>query len=471
MGSVLIYLVDCLWVGVLVFSIARHRLRFAVMPLSWVAVAHLIFFASPPVVAPAMVGLVHLMASLAILAGYGVVMAGRTLPPPKQARRPLTYIHVDNYAVQTSFLIFCLLLVLVTKLLALMQGASLVDVLFGMRVGYRARVSPLIALIITFTSRAPVVGLALGRLWLETVSRKGIRILWWTLAIAFLTTGFATGGRTALAFPLLVILVVDIYALAVLKIRQSEVKKAARVVFYSLLGMVVFLGMSYQTLFRGRAPESFDEAFRRFQQVLSSEVGGNEGRTLGKELGSGLNDSVGFVVVKYGNEIPFAYGFSVYAMAVNPIPRVLWQSKPPGWGQRLAFEVLGKTPGDAFGTSMAAGISGEAYANGGFAGVLLFGFLFGLLFGLIAKKLLFPGSLLEAAIWLAALTWMFGLYRGDWLSNVNRGIYCLLSAALGYWFLRVFFGRGAYYVIADVDGFPANQDALSGGRRLGEAND
>jgi hypothetical protein len=219
-----------------------------------------------------------------------------------------------------------------------------------------------------------------------------------------------------------------------------------RRIMYSFFAVAIIAGMAYQSAFRATEMRSFSDVKNAFAILVSGET--QSGRSLKGELAGGINGTVAWVVTNYGKSVPYAYFYSIYAMVVNPFPRLYWPEKPVGWGRRVAWEILGQPPGSR-GTSMAAGIAGEAYANGGIPAIILFSLAFGVFFGWMNFRLFNPKSIVSAGFWLSALTWTLGLWRGDWLSNVNRLFYCILGAWLIYQSLKWVFGKGAMYILVE----------------------
>jgi len=222
--------------------------------------------------------------------------------------------------------------------------------------------------------------------------------------------------------------------------KESFLALTKRKVIYIILSCILIVGIVYQTLYRHTTVDTLDDVIYGVQDIVQERDAWSD---VNEDITGGLNEILFFVSSNYGKSKPFLYGYSLYAMLVNPIPRAVWPGKPQGWGRVLAIEFLFQAPLSE-GTSMAAGIGGEAYANGGFVAVVISSMVFGFLFGKMRQGLLTARSLLAASVWLTSLTWIPGLWRGDWLSNVNRLVYCIVSALAVYWSVRVItMSRGA----------------------------
>ncbi len=109
----------------------------------------------------------------------------------------------------------------------------------------------------------------------------------------------------------------------------------------------------------------------------------------------------------YGKEFPFLMGRSYLAVLVNPVPRVFWRDKPPGYSFDNAVN-LRFGPG----TTMTSAWMGEAYANFGWFGIPIVGLIAGALMGVLDVFLRRAGAFAVAAFLPMQIAWSFWV-RGD----------------------------------------------------------
>lgn len=115
----------------------------------------------------------------------------------------------------------------------------------------------------------------------------------------------------------------------------------------------------------------------------------------------------GQALLGYGHRFHFLHGQSYLAVAVNPVPRVFWPSKPGGYSDVNAAN-LGFGPR----TTITSGWVGEAYANFGWAGVPLVGLAAGVLMGILDVFVGRAGPLALAVLLPLQLRWIIWV-RGD----------------------------------------------------------
>lgn len=212
-------------------------------------------------------------------------------------------------------------------------------------------------------------------LWLSTI-RRG-RYLANCLA-AFISIGLfilfiLTGGRSG---AILVIL-----TLVIFKIIQNNYKvRIGRVLIFAFVTLAV---LTVQSNYRDSGRISFSNLehspFRGFS----------------------LNREVAFIVSRYGEEEDFIsrgiYRFvlpipeTVFLFVTNPIPRVIWKSKPidPSFGPYN----LARTGATGFGatSNVTPTIPGRYYILYGIPGVIQIGLVFGLLWGWANQKIVTQG--------------------------------------------------------------------------------
>lgn len=137
-----------------------------------------------------------------------------------------------------------------------------------------------------------------------------------------------------------------------------------------------------------------------------------------------------YAVKTYGESKEFLGFHTLYTIAINPIPRSLWEGKPIGFGKLLAID-QGAESDTAI--SFAAGIAGEGYANLGWPGVLFLALFIGGVSGIYAKifDVLSKSSYLSSlAIAFLALQASISFVRGDMLSAWAASIYRIISFVL-----------------------------------------
>lgn len=425
------------WALVSIITVLRKR-QFAILePMLWFALSHFIFFSYSEATAEGRVGAMHLVALAGALAGsmtLGTRVTGRrgggaqAITSKGDERRTAAFIWI------------CVALALIRPLMALGQGLGFQNVLLGMYSGRGyAELGPGMSLFTAVVGRVAPIGIAAGVLVLSERPSRGLKSAWAVLLCVLLITGFASGGRTALAMPLLSTVVSWIWLR-----RRKEPRIATRArsgvnqlfVYIVVVVPLVAGGAFYQTQFRNSKVETIDDARAAFGEALRDLAASDPDA---KEPGAvfSLNSMVFWVSENYGGERPFAYLYSPMAMIVNPIPRAVWHEKPVGWGKRLAEEMFGSPRWATFST--AAGVAGEGWANGGWVGIFVAGMMFGIVAALVRRELRLERSVLRVALALTALYWMLSCWRGDWLSSVNRFVYSAAAALLLWGLLgRVF---------------------------------
>ena len=157
------------------------------------------------------------------------------------------------------------------------------------------------------------------------------------------------------------------------------------------------------------------------------------------------NEDISFCIDHYLDDPRYFYG--VLAQIVNPIPRIFWSDKPPGFCRILAHEAHGSPMEGSQALGWAAGIPGESMFNFGYFGLFLFPFLFGLLFREVDKTIKQGISLVKITTALMLLSGTYALIRGDWLWGFNYPIYNSLFAfgileAIRIWY-RISFKKSA----------------------------
>ncbi|MBF0138559.1 MAG: hypothetical protein HQL65_20205 [Magnetococcales bacterium] len=157
-----------------------------------------------------------------------------------------------------------------------------------------------------------------------------------------------------------------------------------------LLFILTFLSMgkgATRNIYWGSGVTSFSDAFQRLSHwaEISMETFQDTSSTTQSLIIDRLNFSgvLGMVIQRTPNEVPYVGG-TTYAMLPSMIiPRFLWPDKPDG---HAATIFLGLHYGvhardQAILTSIGIGLLGEAYANFGVPGVIVFSWLLGWILG------------------------------------------------------------------------------------------
>lgn len=122
-----------------------------------------------------------------------------------------------------------------------------------------------------------------------------------------------------------------------------------------------------------------------------------------------------YIFSNYPSKFSFLYGKSIWAVLTNPIPRSIWNDKPIAYGIELAMNFWGISDYTDVPTNYGPGIVGEAYANFGIVGIIIFAFL-------VAYMLRLTVVLVERSGFpiLFFAPFIFLLIRGDFLNaSVN----------------------------------------------------
>ncbi len=137
---------------------------------------------------------------------------------------------------------------------------------------------------------------------------------------------------------------------------------------------------------------------------------------------------------------PFAKGETVISSTLATlVPRFLWSDKPMAGGQENMLRFTGLT---IVGYSMNIGVIGEAYANYGKNGGILFMFCFGLFFNLIFSAILYQSKYRPTLILWIPIIYLHAIQaETDLLMTVNSTIKNLLFTGLCFWaferFMRI----------------------------------
>jgi hypothetical protein len=166
---------------------------------------------------------------------------------------------------------------------------------------------------------------------------------------------------------------------------------------------------------------------------------GDESRTIaadigqiGKEYQAGMNVWIFTALETYRDESEFLWGYTFYSIAVNWVPRTLWQEKPVGLGRLIVSENPHDPIQAAYSKvmfSVALGLAGEGWVNGGYVGIVGLGLLTGALCGLLGAcftRSLESGQYYPLALGLLARLAATNFVRGDWLSAWSAFVFPLI---------------------------------------------
>jgi hypothetical protein len=231
--------------------------------------------------------------------------------------------------------------------------------------------------------------------------RRGRLVMWLTVA-ASLIVAFPTGSAGKFILPVLICVIAD--TLAALHQDRSLRPRLSIVV----LCLLAVCGAMFLHVIRGTT-------FEDISQVVDVAETGRQGMPDRLVSAAGhahtmISEDTAFCFRTFGRTVDFLFGHTIYAILVNPIPREMWPQKPIGFG-RILGQIkqgdYGRSSAQAHGWSVAAGLAGEGYANGGYLGIPLLSLAIGYLCGKAAKAAMTGFWVSSYPILLVSL----GLYR------------------------------------------------------------
>lgn len=125
----------------------------------------------------------------------------------------------------------------------------------------------------------------------------------------------------------------------------------------------------------------------------------------------------------YGPRFHYLHGQSYIAVAVNPVPRVFWHTKPGGYAA-----VNSANLGFGYGSTTTSGWLGEAYANFGWAGIPIVGLIAGVLMGILDVFVMRSGPLALAVLLPLQLRWIIWV-RGDSVFSLDPWLFGFIILA------------------------------------------
>lgn len=254
------------------------------------------------------------------------------------------------------------------------------------------------------------------RLILNKTNRLSHKCAFWLSVVIYIVVVFPSGTVGKIMAPFVMILIAD--ALAIKRLWLKKINKFKYVVVFApffLIG-VVLLNI------RGGSYNNVDDLFNATQEVtVFSALEKTE------DAHSIVFFYTDYVLNHYGESKDFLGFHTFYAIAVNLIPRSLWEGKPNGFGRILAIDQ--GAPSDTS-ISFAAGIAGEGYANLGWPGILFLGLFIGGVSGGYAKifEVLSKSNYISClAIAFLNLQASFSFVRGDMLSAWAASLYRIIA--------------------------------------------
>jgi len=289
-------------------------------------------------------------------------------------------------------------------------------------------VSPWLARMSIWLSRVSVVVVFVLRLN-YTLYRRG-RLAMWLALLASLAIAFPTGSAGKFISPVSLCVIADI--LAALHRNRSL---RPRLDMVALCTLAVCGGMLLHVI--------RETTFENISQVV--EVVGQDKQAMPDRLFSAagrshsmVSEDTAFCMRTFGRSEDFLPGHSLYTIVVNPIPREMWPAKPIAFGRilgQIRQRLYGSPRATAQGWSIAAGLAGEGYANGGYFGIILLCLLIGYLCGKGAKAAMtgffmpsYPILIISLGLYKFSSTFV----RGDVHSAWTQTVYPLLMLSFAF---------------------------------------
>ncbi|KPK44574.1 MAG: hypothetical protein AMK72_11930 [Planctomycetes bacterium SM23_25] len=278
--------------------------------------------------------------------------------------------------------------------------------------------------------------------------RRGLVALWIAF-VAMVFVAFPAGAVGAFVAPVVAFLIADVVAAI-----QRGTRFRPRLDLIAVLAVAVLGGMLL-LMIRGKRFRSLEDMVDYVlgnPQVVSTKLFEKTG-----EHHLIVSESVGYCLQNFGRRQEFLWLHTPYSILVNPIPRELWPGKPLAFGRALAQiwrDEFGVPGVPVVGPSYAAGLAGEGYANGGWAGVVLLSAVVGYLCGKAAKYALiglFTPSYPIVMVGLALFRFSIVFVRGDMLSAWTMTVYPLVVLVFGLALADRILRKAARDAVSPVD--------------------
>lgn len=249
-----------------------------------------------------------------------------------------------------------------------------------------------------------------------------LRVMFWVGTLPILAGLFSSGSAGSLLAPFYVLVLADTIS-AYRRQRPFAIK-----IDGPLLASVAIFLATIQFSVRGYDFESPQQFVQFVTGSLDSTI--ESGRHNVEVAHTGIIDEIAYCLRTYGDEKEFYFLHSPYCLLANPIPREIWGSKPIGFGRILAIDQGYQS---AANHTVAAGIAGEGYANGGFFGIFLIAAMVGIISGICSSLALaglvdtrLPHVLIGLLAWFVPMAFV----RGDMLNAWASAVYPLGGAIL-----------------------------------------
>ena len=173
--------------------------------------------------------------------------------------------------------------------------------------------------------------------------------------------------------------------------------------------------------------------------IAESNTMGSDVIKSGSDYQAGMNVFVLKALDTYHDESEFLWFYTYYSIAVNWIPRLFWESKPVGMGRVIVTETPHSPVEAAYSTvsySVALGLAGEGWINGGYVGIVMLAIFTGTLCAILAScfyQSLVSGSYFMLSLGLLCRIAATNFVRGDWLSawaSFMLPLLCLYGVAV-----------------------------------------
>ncbi len=161
------------------------------------------------------------------------------------------------------------------------------------------------------------------------------------------------------------------------------------------------------------------------------------------EMYRGVNENkaIAMVLDRFGHDLEYLHGYSLYTLVVNPIPRRFWPEKPIGYGKLLTAWFSGGSLNPSH--SISTGVMGEGYANFGWLGVVLSGVMMGIYMGVLSVFLVYArGSPYLGALGVHLMGFIHPMMRGSWTVCINWWLYPVVGFIGLVWLCSLVLGVG-----------------------------
>lgn len=270
--------------------------------------------------------------------------------------------------------------------------------------------------------------------------------VYYLMFFGILLVSFSSGTRGRLLFPIVLIIISEIFIS--IKTHISIFRTVFRISNIFLM-VIYFLLTLFLTEYRGKYYESSDDVVNDLLAADYIDRSDADTDTKMAEEKDLIMSDYYYTVETFSQREDYLSLFStLYSVCVNPIPRALWPEKPVGFGKKLSAIKTGiNYNDDAFialncVASFAAGIHGEGFANEGILGVVFYSILLGIISGIIANiyRLFFQYDTLSSLLLCLLLLRAPACYvRGDILTGISQQIFPIIGLCLLMFLLKPFF--------------------------------